>query len=139
MRPTFRLLLLIAGLLLLACNHSHEKMISRYYESEPDSNFDLEIRVYDSLELDVPATLAGFDSVSVYFPASRKEFSYSRKDSMQYRSTYYFGIRNLIPVFDKNDSVQVVFKKKGRIVFRPVLHRYSDTITTGGSGMVKLC
>lgn len=136
-----RIFLLFAlPLFLSACGDTHDgKIISRYYYSAPDSSIYFKMFVdEDSLSLDIPNTLMGYDSVLLYFPASKKEVRGSGQMG-EYFNKFQFKPKRIIQLFDLNDSIQVIFKKKNTVIFRPILYKSTDTIVPGGGGMIKLC
>ncbi len=136
-----RIILLFAFLVFLsACGDTNdEPIISRFYNSDPDSSFNFSMNVYDdSLSLDIPNTLMGYDSVLLYFPASKTEIRGSGEMG-EYFNKYQFKPKRIDQLFKLNDSIQVIFKKKNRVIFRPTLYKFSDTIVPGGGGMIKLC
>lgn len=129
----------ILVLFLVGCaNDSDELIITNQYNTR-NATTDLTIHVReDALSLDVPATLMGYDSVLLYFPASKKEIR-GYGEPGEYFNKYQFKPKGINRLFKLNDSIQLIFKKKNIVVYRPALYKFSDTIYAGGGGYLKLC
>jgi hypothetical protein len=129
----------ILVLFLVGCNNDNNKWIITNQYNTRNATTDLTIDVHeDSLSLDVPTTLMGYDSVLLYFPASKAEIR-GYGEQGEYFNKYQFKPKGINRLFKLNDSIQVILKKKNMVVYRSTLYKFIDSIPPGSSGMLKLC
>jgi hypothetical protein len=114
-----------------SCNRGPD--IQNYYVFDQFGDSSVSINVMDDLILNVPYEITDFDSVCLLFPSNGKELRF--KPNKYY--DFVIESRSIDSLFKQNDSVQVLFRRKNKIIFKPFLIKEIDTI--GSSGMIKLC
>lgn len=121
------------ALLFNSCTGKQEVRHSYVFDKLQDSLIYVSV-MENQLKLYVSDSIHDYDTISILFPSTGKELPVN-PSYYEYHVVKPFRGDSL---FEANDSIRVIFRKKNQIIFQPYLIKSIDTVEVS-SNLPKLC